>query len=95
MAKAVEITFAIGAALMGSFAGTFGKAGKALADFQKQAEQIQKQSAQIESYQKMQDSLGKNSAEMSIMAQRAEDLNMCIADSKARTQELSSQHRTA
>lgn len=75
MAKAVEITFAIGAALAGSFAGTFGKAGKALADFQKQAEQMQKQSAQIESYQKMQDALGKNNAEMYFMSERAQDIN--------------------
>ena len=95
MAKAVEITFAIGAALAGSFAGTFGKAGKALADFQKQAEQIQKQSAQIESYQKMQGAIVKNSAEMQTMYDKAEALNAQAAVSKTRTQELSSQYRAA
>ena len=95
MAKAVEITFAIGAALAGSFVGTFGKAGKALADFQKQAEQMQKQSAQIESYQKMQDAIVKNSAEMQTMYDKAEALNAQAAASKTRTQELSSQFRTA
>ena len=95
MAKAVEITFAIGAALAGSFVGTFGKAGKALADFQKQAEQMQKQSAQIESYQKMQGAIDKNSAEMQTMYDKAEALNAQAVASKTRTQELSSQYRTA
>ncbi|MBR1658156.1 MAG: phage tail tape measure protein [Synergistaceae bacterium] len=95
MAKTVEITFAIGAALAGSFAGTFGKAGKALADFQKQAEQVQKQSAQIELYQKTQGAIVKNSAEMQTMYDKAEALNAQAALSKTRTQELSSQFRTA
>ena len=95
MAKAVEITFAIGAALAGSFAGTFGKAGKALSDFQKQAKQLQKQSGQIESYQKMQGAIVKNAAEMYSMTDQAEALNAQAAASKARTQDLSSQYRVA
>ena len=95
MAKAVEITFAIGAALAGSFAGTFGKAGKALSDFQKQAEQLQKQSGQIESYQKMQGAIANNAVEMQTMYDKAEALNAQVAASKVRTQELSSQYRTA
>ncbi len=95
MAKAVEITFAIGAALASSFSGTFGKAGKALSDFQKQAEQSQKQSGQIESYQKMQGAIVKNSAEMYSMTEQAEALNAQAAASKVRTQDLSAQYRTA
>ncbi|MBR0279567.1 MAG: phage tail tape measure protein, partial [Synergistaceae bacterium] len=95
MAKAMEITFAIGAALAGSFSGAFGKAGKALSDFQKQAEQIQKQSGQIESYQGLQGAIVKNSAEMYKAREEAQALNAQSEISKTRTQDLSSQYRTA
>lgn len=95
MAKAVEITFAIGAALAGSFAGTFGKAGKALSDFQKQTEQMQKQAGQIESYQKMQGAINNNAVEVQAMHAKAQALNAQAEISKTRTQELSAQYRTA
>ena len=95
MAKAVEITFAIGAALTGGFSGAFGKAGQALGELQKQATSLQKVSGQIESYQKMQGAIAENEAAMASMRQQAQSLDTQITASKANTSELNTQYRSA
>ena len=95
MAKAVEITFAIGAALTGGFSGAFGKAGQALGELQKQTTSLQKVSGQIESYQNMQGAIANNEAAMASMRQQAQSLDTQITASKVNTRELSDQYRTA
>ena len=95
MAKAVEITFAIGAALTGGFTGAFGKAGQALGELQKQISSLQQVSSQIESYQKMQGAIASTEAEVASMRQQAQSLDTQITASKATTSELNSQYRTA
>lgn len=85
MAKAMEITFAIGAALAGSFSGAFGKAGKALSDFQKQAESMKTTSKQIETFQKTQDSITSNQSAMLAMRKEAKNLDSQIAALSAQT----------
>ena len=95
MAKAVEITFAIGAALTGGFTGAFGKAGQALGELQKQTASLQQVSGQIESYQKMQGAMADNEAAVASMRQQAQSLDTQIAASKTATSELGTQYKKA
>ena len=80
MAKMVEISFAIGATLAGSFNGTFSKASQALSNLSKYTNSLQKTSGQIGSYQKMQ----------SAMSQTSEKLNAA----RAKVRELGAQMRS-
>ena len=93
MAKAVEITFAIGAALTGGFTGAFGKAGQALAELQKQTADLQQVTGQIEAYQKMQGAIASTESEIASMRQQAQSLDTQIAASKTTTNELNDQYR--
>ena len=93
MAKAVEITFAIGAALTGGFTGAFGKAGQALAELQKQTADLQQVTGQIEAYQKMQGAIASTESEIASMRQQAQSLDTQIAASKTTTNELNEQYR--
>ena len=72
--KMVEMTFAIGATLAGSFSGAFGKAGQALGALQKQTSGLQKVSGQISSYQKMQQAVGKGAEKLNAARMRVKEL---------------------
>lgn len=76
MAKAMEMMFAIGAALSASFSGAFGKAGKALSELQKQSSTLQKQSGQISSYQKMQGAVAKGAEKLNAARMRVKELGL-------------------
>ena len=95
MAKMVEMTFAIGAALAGNFSGVFGKAGQALSNLQKQSSNLQKVSGQIDSYQKMQGAVTSNQAAMLAMRKSARELEGQILTSSQRTSELGSRYGEA
>ena len=72
--KMVEMTFALGATLAGSFSGAFGKAGQALGELQKQTSSLQKVSGQISSYQKMQQVVGKGAEKLNAARMRVKEL---------------------
>ena len=93
--KMVEMTFAIGAALTGSFSNTFGKAGKALGELQKQSAQLQQVSGQIDGYQKMNDAITKNQAAMVEAQNQAKALEPQITSSAQKTAMLKSQYGEA
>lgn len=90
--KMVEMTFAIGAALTGSFSNTFGKASKALGELQKQSSQLQQVSGQIDGYQKMNDAITKNQAAMVEAQNQAKALETQITSSAQKTAMLKSQY---
>ena len=76
MAKMVEMTFAIGAALAGNFSGVFGKAGQALSNLQKQSSNLQKVSGQIGAYQKMQGAMTQTSEKLNAARMRVKELGL-------------------
>ena len=55
MSSNYQLSFVIGAAIAGGFAGAFGKAGNALGELQKRASALSKTAGQVESYQKLDD----------------------------------------
>ncbi|MBR1437150.1 MAG: phage tail tape measure protein, partial [Synergistaceae bacterium] len=95
MAKTVEVTFAIGASLGGSFNSTFGKAGQSFEALQKQLTSLQQQSGQISDFQKLQDTVNKNQASMELMRQNSQALDTQMAASTERTAGLKSQYGNA
>lgn len=95
MAKMVEMTFAIGAALTGGFNATFGKAGQALGQLQQQSAELQKMSGQVSGYQKMQDAIAKNQAAMVEARNQAKALEGQIVSSSQKTAALKSQYGEA
>ena len=95
MAKMMEMTFAIGAALSASFSGAFGKAGKALADLQKQSGSLQKQSGQITSYQKMQGAIAKSSEKLNAARMRVKELGLQMKAAGTPTAALKKEFATA
>lgn len=95
MAKMVEMTFAIGAALTGGFNATFGKAGQALVQLQQQSAELQKMSGQVSGYQKMQEAIAKNQAAMVEARNQAKALESQIASSSQKTAALKSQYGEA
>ena len=95
MAKMVEMTFAIGAALTGGFNATFGKAGQALVQLQQQSAELQKMSGQVSGYQKMQEAIAKNQAAMVEARNQAKALESQITSSSQKTAALKSQYGEA
>lgn len=95
MAKAVEITFAIGAALTGGFSGAFGKAGQALGALQKQTSSLQKVSGQISSYQKMQGAVSKGAEKLNAARMRVKELGTQMRSTNAPTAALKQQFTAA
>ena len=95
MAKAVEVTFAIGATLGGSFNSTFGKAGQSFEALQKQLTSLQQQSGQISDFQKLQETVNRNQASMDMMRQNSQALDTQIAASSEKTAGLKSQYGDA
>ena len=81
MSSNYQLSFVIGAAIAGGFAGAFGKAGNALGELQKRASALSKTAGQVESYQKLQ----------SVLSQSAEKLNAA----RGRVRELGTQMRIA
>ncbi|MBQ3655203.1 MAG: phage tail tape measure protein, partial [Synergistaceae bacterium] len=70
----VEMTFALGAVLSGSFTGAFGKAGQALGELQKQTSSLQKTSGQIGAFQKMQGAVQASAQKLSVARARVKEL---------------------
>ena len=95
MAKAMEITFAIGAALTGGFSGVFGKAGQSLQQLQTQAKALQATSGQIGDFQKMQAAIKGNQQAMLAAQTQARSLDGQINSSKQKTAELQAQYRAS
>ena len=95
MAKAVEITFAIGAALTGGFSGAFGKAGQALSQLQKQASSMEKQSGQITQFQKMQGTVARTATRLNEAKARAQKLGEQLKTTANPTQAMQKQFAQA
>ncbi|MBQ6773808.1 MAG: phage tail tape measure protein [Synergistaceae bacterium] len=95
MAKAVEISFAIGAALTGGFTGAFGKAGQALSQLQKQASSMQKQTGQISQYQKMQGSIAQTSEKLNAARARVKELGLQMKATAQPTEAMKKQFTQA
>ena len=95
MAKTVEMTFAIGATLAGSFTGVFGKAGQALSELQKQTSGLQKTSGQIGAYQKMQGSMAQTSEKLNAARMRVKELSQQMRSTNAPTDALKRQFTAA
>ena len=71
MAADLSMQIAIGAALSGSFAGAFSKAGNIVGDAQKRIEALSKTAGKIESHQKLQQRIVANQAAMLAMRKEA------------------------
>ena len=95
MAKAVEVTFAIGATLGGSFNSAFGKAGQSFEALQKQLTSLQQQSGQISDFQKLQETVNRNQASMDMMRSNSQALDTQIVASSEKTAGLKSQYGDA
>ncbi|MBQ7734252.1 MAG: phage tail tape measure protein, partial [Synergistaceae bacterium] len=95
MAKAVEISFAIGAALTGGFTGAFGKAGQMLNQLQQQSSKLSQVTGQVSGYQKMEASITANQAAMTQAREQAKALETQITSSAQRTAQLQSQYRNS
>ena len=93
MAKNVEIGFVIGAALAGSFAGTFGKAGQSIGQLQKQAASLQKVSGQIEAYQKLSGAIAKDQTAMAQAQVQVKNLEDKLGTISTKTAELKNHYR--
>ena len=93
--KMVEMTFAIGAALAGSFSSTFGNAGQALGELQKQTSSLQKVSGQISAYQKMQASLQQGAEKLNAARLRVKELGQQMKASGTPTAALKKQFTAA
>ena len=93
--KMVEMTFAIGASLAGSFSNTFGKAGQALGELQKQTSSLQKVSGQISAYQKMQASLQQGAEKLNAARLRVKELGQQMKASGTPTAALKKQFTAA
>lgn len=74
MSSNYQLSFVIGAAIAGGFAGAFGRAGNALGELQKRASALSKTAGQVESYQKLQQKITTNQAAMNAMRQQAKIL---------------------
>lgn len=95
MAKAMEITFAIGAALTGGFSGVFGKAGQALSQLQQQTQGLQKTSGQISEFQKLQGAIKGNQTAMLAAQAQAKALDGQISSSTQKTAQLREQYKAS
>lgn len=95
MAKTVEMTFAIGATLAGSFTGVFGKAGQALGELQKQTSKLHKASGQIGAYQKMQGSMAQTAEKLNAARMRVKELSQQMRSTNAPTDALKRQFTAA
>lgn len=93
--KMVEMTFAIGAALAGSFSGTFGKAGQALGELQKQTSSLQKVSGQISAYQKMQGAVQQGAEKLNAARMRVKELGQQMKSAGTPTAALKKQFTAA
>ncbi|MBQ7594157.1 MAG: phage tail tape measure protein [Synergistaceae bacterium] len=91
----VEMTFAIGAALAGSFSGTFGKAVHALGELQKQTSSLQKVSGQISAYQKMQGAVQQGSEKLNAARMRVKELGQQMKSAGTPTAALKKQFTAA
>ena len=95
MAKAVEISFAIGAALTGGFTGAFGKAGQMLGQLQKQASSMQKQTSQISQFQKMQGTVNQTSEKLNAARARVKELGLQMRATAQPTEAMKKQFTQA
>ena len=93
--KMVEMTFAIGAALAGSFSGAFGKAGQALGELQKQTSSLQKVSGQIGAYQKMQGAVQQGAEKLNAARMRVKELGVQMKATGTPTAALKKQFTAA
>ena len=95
MAKAMEITFAIGAALTGGFGSVFGKAGQTLSQLQKQTQALQQTSGQIGDFQKLQNAIKGNQTAMLAAQSQAKALDNQISSSTQKTAQLREQYKAS
>ncbi|MBR2209026.1 MAG: phage tail tape measure protein [Synergistaceae bacterium] len=95
MAKTVEVMFSIGATLTGGFNNTFGKAGQAIAELQKQTSNLHKASGQINAYQKMQDSMSKTSEKLNLARAKVKELGLQMRNTAAPTEAMKRQFTAA
>jgi TP901 family phage tail tape measure protein len=74
LAGNLEMSILIGAALAGSFNGTFNNAGSAVSDLQKRLDDLSKISGKIDNYQKLTDRINTNQAAFVAMRKEAREL---------------------
>ena len=95
MPKAVEISFAIGAALTGGFGQAFSKAGQVMSQLAKQSSTLQKTSGQIGVYQKMQGAMAKTSEKLNAARLRVKELGNQMRSTDAPSASLRKQFTAA
>ena len=95
MAAEHQMSFVLGAALAGSFAGTFGKAGNTLGELQKRMSELSKNQAQLNKFGKLQEKANQMGGAFNVAQQQAWNLADKMSVAVNPSKELTRQFHTA